>query len=157
METRILYIVLNLVMILLLGCNNYSDEVITYKQLSPCDEIKDSLNERERNYRESHCIRCEKWNPPSQEELLGIFKKMDTLLHNLERNDYFSYIHNCGIEGEVLLKNIKYNYHLNAAGWVTLKKKELEKEIILGCNSEDCRKYFLSIRLTEAEIEGEEN
>lgn len=156
MGTKLLYIIF--ISILFLGCNSKINRIISYSQLSPCNEILDSLDKENNKYFiEFHCKECKKWNPPNEEQLLDIFKKMDTLLNKYEKNDYYSNIHNCGVEGEVLLEHIKYDYYVNAGGWVSLKNEKLLKEIYLGCNSEDCREYFLSIRLTELEREGEEN
>ena len=154
METRIFYISTLLIM-LLFSCENNFDKVITYNQLSPCN--LESNTNIDKEYLEWHCEECKKWKAPHKEDLLEVFEAMDTLSNKYERNDYFGYFHNCEVNGKVLINSIEYDYNLNAAGWVTLKNEDMDKESFLGCNSEDCKKYFLSIRLTKAEIEGEEN
>ena len=160
MGTKILKI--NLITLLLLfffSCNNVSNRVMSYKLISPCNEQKNSSSKDTDNYFvDFHCKECKKWSPPKKEQLFDVFKRMDTLLHRLEKNDFYLNIHNCRVEGKILIDNKEYGYHLNAAGWAVLaNSKSEDQEIILGCNSEDCRKYFLSIRLTEAEREGEDN
>tara|TARA_B110000259_G_C13924852_1_gene366351 strand:- start:80 stop:547 length:468 start_codon:yes stop_codon:yes gene_type:complete len=155
METRILFAVLNFIMFL--SCSNIKDEVVTYQQISPnCDSLNDFS--KKIDYRlKMNCEECKKWDIPRKDNVLSIIKELKTLKYsNFELNDYFNF-YDCEVRGEINLNNEQYYYYLNAGGWAILENKKTKEDIYLGCNSEDCRKYFLSIRLTKAEIEGEEN
>ena len=59
------------------------------------------------------------WSIPQDKTILELMKSMDTISH-YELNKCYSNFH-CGIQGELIYEDVRYDYNLNSGGWLQLK------------------------------------
>ena len=59
------------------------------------------------------------WSIPQDKTILELMKNMNTISH-YELNKCYSNFH-CGIQGELIYEDVRYDYNLNSGGWLQLK------------------------------------
>jgi hypothetical protein len=83
---------------------------------------------------------CSNWQIPPKSDLIKIITTFYEISGNEWNGCYGDW--NCGIEGQMVFQSKKYNYRLDAGGWIILFNKKEQR--YFGCKNPDCKKYFPS-------------
>jgi len=83
---------------------------------------------------------CSNWQIPPKSELIKIITTFYEISGNEWNGCYGDW--NCGIEGQMIFQSKKYNFRLDAGGWIILFNKKEQR--YFGCMNPDCKKYFPS-------------
>jgi hypothetical protein len=83
---------------------------------------------------------CTEWKAPKKSEILSLLYSLYKVTGR-EWNDCYG-DWSCGIEGELMFKNKKCYYRLDAGGWIILNDGENQQYFV--CKDENCWKLFPS-------------
>jgi len=85
---------------------------------------------------------CSEWHYPLKNELIKVVSKMTKISGEEHHGGYNNY--SCYIRGKLIYKGIKYNYSLNAGGWMMLSSIYGSDWFYLACTYKEHFKYFIT-------------
>lgn len=90
---------------------------------------------------------CDNWKSPESSQLASIFAEMREISGNNWHNCYGDW--SCGSSGYVEISEEKYYFRLDAGGWITLVKDDMQR--YFGCeNQKDCWSLFPSEQMCDS-------